>query len=63
MSSLGLKIESDLTTTILRLTRSVNLGIPLKYSCAMEIDLELDLDAARVQRQKEMISKLCKKDW
>ena len=63
VASLGLEIESGLTTTVLKLIRSDNLQ--LKASTEMqlrhEIDLELDLGAARLQRQKETISKLCKR--
>ena len=62
-ASLVLEKESGLTTTVLKLIRSDNLE--LKASTEMqlrhEIDLELDLGAARLQRQKETISKLYKR--
>lgn len=55
--------KSDLTMTVLRLIRSDNLELTesTEFQIGREIDLELDLNKARVRRYKETISKLCKR--
>lgn len=59
----GFDAESDLTTTILKLIHSDNLELKASTEIQLlhEIDLELDLGAAKEQRHKETISRLCKR--
>ncbi len=55
--------KADLTTTVLKLIRSdsVELKESTELQIRHEIDLELDLNAARMQRYEETISKLYKR--